>query len=163
MQTPKLTTLLILLTIFNSGCAVSSQQKASAMQQDQASVRAYYDNWMRATIEGLPELGMSLVDESAVFLMPGAPPMDRETFVNAATAGDPNNSPIDYDLKSEVHEIKVIGDYAWLWTEFKLVSKHKETGDTSTVAGHTLSILKRSGDSWVAVREANTMSQVPND
>lgn len=131
------------------------------MTPDEASVRAFYDSWIRATVEGLPDLGMSLVDDDAVFLMPGAPPMNKETFVTAACAGDPNDTRVTYDLTSDIREINVIGDYAWLRTEFTLVTTDTETGEASKVGGHTLSILKRTADAWVIVRDANTMSAMP--
>jgi uncharacterized protein (TIGR02246 family) len=131
------------------------------MTSDEAAIREYYDNWIRATREGLTDLGLSLVDDDAVFVMPSAPKMDKHTFVSAACAGDPEASEVEFDLKTDIHEIKVMGDYAWLWTEFTLVTTHKETGDKSKCGGHTLSILKRNGDSWLLVRDANTMAQMP--
>ncbi|MEN0020717.1 MAG: nuclear transport factor 2 family protein [Planctomycetota bacterium] len=140
------------------GCTASDRRDAQTMADDEASIRQFYDNWIRATTEGDLELARSLIDDDAVFLVPGAGEFDKETFAAGATASDPN---LDFELESSIREMQVMGDNAWLWTEFSLVIIDKRSGTRSKSAGHTLSVLKRSGDSWVTVREANTMAAVP--
>jgi len=127
------------------------------MQTDEIAIRELYDGWIRSTVEGDPELGLSLVADDAVFLVPGIGQMDGPSYVHAA-CGEAPDPDVDFELKSEVREIKVMGDLAWLWTEFTLVTLTKSTGKTSKVGGHSLSVLRRSGAGWVIVRDANTMS-----
>ena len=124
---------------------------------DEGSIRAWYDDWIRATVEGDLSLALGLVAEDAVFLVPGAGEMDGRAYAEAATGDDPTR---EYELDSRIREIRVLGDHAVLWTEFSLKSRRKDTGKVSASAGHTLSLLVRDGASWRVVRDANTMAAV---
>jgi uncharacterized protein (TIGR02246 family) len=115
---------------------------------------------MKATKEGDLELAKGLISDHAVFLVPSDDRMDKESFAAAATASDPNT---DFELDCSIQEIQVLGDHAWLWTKGSLTMVDKRTRTRSTMAGHTLSILKRQDKGWVVVREANTMVPVKQD
>ena len=126
------------------------------MTSDEQSIRQWYDQWIEAVTVGNPELAKSLTAEDAVFLVPHAGIMDRETFVMAA-AGTPDPTT-DYDLKAGLKEFDVMGDFAWVISSFFLTSTVKETQEKSYMKGETLSVIRRHGDSWVTVREATTMA-----
>ena len=59
--------------------------------------------------------------------------------------------------------MKILGDDAWLWTEFALRMTNKQSGKTSASAGHTLSILVRSEGRWLVTHSSITMASVPAD
>ena len=132
------------------------------MHRDEETIREWYDSWIRATTVGDLALAKSLIADDAVFLLPGAGQMGKDAFAEGMAGGEPDPN-MDYALDSEVREIRVLGDHAWLWTEFTLVSTNKATGKRSRVAGHELSVLERAGDGWRVVRDANTMSPAPLD
>ena len=134
------------------------------MNNDEQAIRAWYDDWIRATTDGDLDLARRLIADDGLFLMPGAPPMDGETFAVAMTGSDPDHPPdpnVAYDLDSKVNEVRVFGDHAVMWSEFSLTTTKKDTGEKSRVAGHSLTYLERSGDGWVLVRDANTMAPAP--
>lgn len=139
-----------LCTLFLIGCAVQTEK-------DEQAIRRHFEHWMKATKEGDLKLAKSLIANDAVFLVPGADRMDKESFAAAATASDPN---IDFQLDCSIQEIKVLGDHAWLWTKFSLTMTDKRSKTSSKLAGHSLSILKRQGEGWVIIRDANTMAPV---
>ncbi|MEM1424811.1 MAG: SgcJ/EcaC family oxidoreductase [Planctomycetota bacterium] len=131
------------------------------MTDDEQAVRRWHDDWIRATTEGDLDLSRGLIADGAVFLMPGAPPMDGETFAVAMTGSDPDHPPdpnVAYELDAKVNEVRVFADHAVMWSEFALTTTKKDTGETSRVAGHALTFLERSRDGWKLVRDANTMA-----
>lgn len=142
------------------GCAARAQtQNGSAVvEQDDQGIRQWFQQWIKATKEGDLQLAKSLIADDAVFLVPGAGRMDKASFAAAATASDPN---IDFQLDSSIEEIRVLGDHAWVLTKMSLVMTDKRTTTRTTMAGHALSVLQRRGNSWIVVRDANTMVATP--
>jgi ketosteroid isomerase-like protein len=65
------------------------------------------------------------------------------------------------DGTSEIQEIKVLGDWAYMWTKLKVVVT-PPGGAPMTRAGHTLSILKKVNGKWLLARDANMLAPVPN-
>ena len=152
--------LFILCFHFVIACAAQKENGNVLMKKDEQAIRQWFERWMKATKEGHLQLARSLIADDAVFLVPGADRMDKESFAAAATATDPNT---DFQLDCSIQEIKVLGDHAWLWTKISLTMTDKRSKSRSLMAGHSLSILKRQGDGWVVIRDANTMVAVKQD
>ena len=127
------------------------------MSQDEQTIRRWFDDWMKATKEGDLELARRLIADDAIFLVPGAGQMDKESFAAAATATDPNTK---FELDCSIQEIQVFGDHAWLLATISLAMTDKRTGSQSLMEGDSLSVLKRKDDGWVVIRDANTMVPV---
>ncbi len=79
------------------------------MDQDEKIIREWFEDWMTATKEGDLELAKSLIADDAIFLVPGAGQMDKQSFAEAATATDPNT---EFQLDCEVQEVQIFGDNA---------------------------------------------------
>jgi uncharacterized protein (TIGR02246 family) len=58
---------------------------------------------------------------------------------------------------SEIQEIKVLGDWAFMWTKLTVVVTPPGGAQPMTRAGHTLSILKKQNGKWVLARDANML------
>ena len=142
------------------GCAVQPEKGIDPMMHDEQAIRQWFEEWIKATKEGDLPLARTLIADDAVFLVPGAGRMDKESFAAAATATDPNT---EFELNCSIQEIQIIGDHAWLWTEISLAMTDKHSKVRSLMAGHSLSILKRHGDGWVVIRDSNTMVPVEQD
>jgi uncharacterized protein (TIGR02246 family) len=142
------------------GCAAQTERGNVIIRRDEQAIRQWFEDWTKATQEGELQLARTLIADNAVFLVPGADPMDKESFAAAATATDPN---IDFDLDCSIQEIEILGDHAWLCTEINLTITDTRSKSRSLMAGHSLSILKRQGDGWVVIRDANTMVPVKQD
>ena len=127
---------------------------------DEQEIRDLFNNWIRATIEGKLELARQCIADDAVFFVPGAGEMDKETFAQGAAGGSPEDSPIDYDLDSKLRELKVFGDQAYLWIESTLVCSPKNGDPSTKMAGHSLSVLEKRDGHWQIFRDANTMTVV---
>ncbi len=130
------------------------------MSKDEQAIRQWFEHWMKATKEGELQLARDLIADDAIFLVPGAGLMDKESFAAAATATDPHS---DFELDCSIQEIEILGDHAWLRTSINLAITDKRSSSRSSMAGHSLSILKRRGDGWVVIRDANTMVPVEQD
>ena len=149
---------LLISLFFCMACASQPQRGSTTLNQDEASIRQWFEHWIESSVVGDLPLARSLIADDAVFLVPGAGEMGKESFAAASTASDPN---IDFKLDCSIQEIEVMGEYAWLRSSIALSMTDKASGSISKLAGHSLSILKRAGKSWVVVRDANTMVALP--
>ena len=67
---------------------------------------------------------------------------------------------IDIDATSEIQEIRVFGDWAYIWTNLNLVMTLKSGGAPVKRAGNTLSILQKQNGAWLIFRDANMLAPV---
>ena len=124
------------------------------MDKDEQEIRALVDTWMAATKAGDVETVLGLMTDDAVFLVPGRPPMSKAGFAAASKSQGP--AP-QIDGRSEIREIKVLGDWAWMWTRLS-VSMTPPGGSPVNRAGHTLSILRKENGKWRLARDANMLA-----
>ena len=99
-----------------------------------------------------------LMADDVVFLVPGHPPMRGRA---AFAAGQAGLRDVDIDGRSEIEEIRVLGDWAYVWTTLSIVVTPKSGGAPVRRSGPTLSILRRQHGKWVIVRDANMLGVVP--
>jgi len=115
---------------------------------------------MSATKAGDIERVLSLMAEDVVFLLPGQPPMiGKSTFAAAAKAQFSQGAP-HFDGTSEIQEIQVFEEWAFMWTKLSVVVTPPGGAPPMTRAGHTLSILKKQNGKWVQARDANMLAPV---
>jgi uncharacterized protein (TIGR02246 family) len=115
---------------------------------------------MAATKAGDVETVLSLMADDVVFLVPGQPVMRRAEFVAAAKSMRGPSAP-QFDGKSEIQEIQICGDWAFMWTKLTVVVTPPGAAQPITRAGNTLTILKKHGTKWLLARDANLLTTVP--
>lgn len=130
------------------------------MQSDENEIRQLVSTWMSATKSGDVDTVLSLMADDVVFLVPGTTVMRKEDFARAARAQSSADSPV-FDGKSEIQEIKVLGDWAFMWTKLSVTVTPPGAAKSMMRAGHTLSILKKESGKWVLARDANLLAPVP--
>ena len=128
---------------------------------DEKEIRELFDNWIESTTKGDLELSHQCIADDAVFFVPGIGEMDKKSFAEAAAGGSPEESPFQFDLDSKLREMKVFGDFAYLWIESTLVMNPKNGDPATKMAGHSLSILEKRDGRWQIFRDANTLTTVP--
>ena len=128
------------------------------MQDDEQAIRQLVATWLSASKAGDTAKVLSLMAEDVVFLLPGQPPMRGKA---AFAAGQSGLQQFDIEASSEIQEIKVVGEWAYLWTKLSVVVTPKKGGSPIKRAGHTLSILQKQAGAWVIVRDANLLAVVP--
>ena len=63
--------------------------------------------------------------------------------------------------KSEIKEIRVAGDHAYVWSHLSVVVTPPGGGAPTTRAGHTLSVFRREDGKWLLARDANLLTPQP--
>ena len=128
------------------------------MHDDEQAIRELVATWLRASRAGDTETVLGLMAEDVVFLVPGhAPIRGRAAFA----AGQAGLRDVDIEGRSEIEEIRVLGDWAYVWTTLSIVVTPKSGGAPVRRSGPTLSILQRQHGKWVIVRDANMLTVVP--
>ena len=134
------------------------------MQSDEQEIRQLVSTWMAASKAGDVETVLSLMADDVIFLMPGQEVMRKADFAAAARAqsGEGIKGASQFDGRSEIQEVKVLGDWAFMWTKLTIVVTPPGGTQSMTRAGHTLSILEKQNGKWVLARDANMLAPVPN-
>jgi uncharacterized protein (TIGR02246 family) len=130
------------------------------MQNDEQQIRQLVATWMEASKAGDAETVLSLMADDVVFLVAGQPPMIGKSAFAAAMQAQSDQGRPHIDGKSEIQEIQVLGDWAYMWTKLTVVITLQGGASPMTRAGHTLSVLKKQGGRWVLARDANMLSPV---
>ncbi len=131
------------------------------MERDEAEIRQLVSTWMEASQAGDIETVLSLMAEDVVFLVPGQPVMRKADFEAAARSHAGADGP-KFEGTSEIQEIQVVGDWAFMWTRLKVVVTPPGGAASMTRAGHTLSVMKKENGRWVLARDANLLAPVAN-
>ena len=132
------------------------------MQSDEQEIRQLVATWMTATKAGDLETVLSLMAEDVVFLLPGRPPMIGKSAFAAAAGAQSGQERPQFDGTSQIQEIKVVGDWAFMWAKLSVVMTPPGGGPSIARAGHTLSILNKQNGKWLLARDANMLSPVSN-
>ena len=128
------------------------------MASDEQQIRELIAKWMTATKTGDVATVLSLMTDDVVFLVAGQPPFGKDKF--AELMKSPPGAPRpQIDGRSEIQEIQVQGDWAYLWTRLN-VEVTPPGGQTIRRSGHTLSVLRRTGGQWRLARDANLLTTV---
>lgn len=128
------------------------------MQNDEQAIRQLVATWLSASKAGDTEKVLSLMSEDVVFLVPGQPPMRGKA---AFAAGQAALQQFHIESTSEIQEVKVFGEWAYLWTQLSVVVTPTNAGAPIKRSGNTLSILQKQAGAWVVVRDANMLAVVP--
>ena len=132
------------------------------MQSDEQEIRQLVSTWMAASKAGDVETVLSLMADDVIFLTPGQEVMGKADFAAAARAqsGQGGEGAPQFDGKSEIQEIKVLGDWAFMWTKLTVIVTSPGDAQSMTRAGYTLSILKKQRGKWLLARDANMLAPV---
>ena len=128
------------------------------MQNDEQAIRQLVATWLSATKAGDTEKVLTLMAEDVVFLVPGQPPMRGKAAFAASQSG---LQQFHIEATSEIQEIKVFGEWAYLWTKLSVVLTPRKGGASIKRTGDTLSILQKQAGAWVIFRDANMLTVVP--
>ena len=127
------------------------------IKNDEQAIRDLVANWLSASKAGDTDKVLGLMAEDVLFLTPGHPPMRGKA---AFAASQSALKDIDLDATSEIQEIKVLGEWAYVWTNLTVVMTPKKGGAPVKRAGNTLSILQKQNGTWVIARDANMLALV---
>jgi uncharacterized protein (TIGR02246 family) len=132
------------------------------VKTDDQQIRQLVADWIAATRNGDIHRVLDLTTDDVVFLVPGQPPMRKQDFA-AAVQGQVGASAPAIHAESEIIEIKVLGDWAFMWTRLSVVVTPAEGAVSITRAGHTLSVLRKQDGRWRLARDANLLATVEQE
>ena len=127
------------------------------MSTDEQAIRSAVQTWMEASAAGdLPRV-LPLMDEDVVFIGPGRPPMrGRQAF---AAASKSMAGKVRVEGRSDIQEIRVSGDWAYVWTQLTITMRPTDGGTPVHRSGPGLSVWRKTADgSWVMFRDANMVT-----
>lgn len=130
------------------------------MNKDEQEIRQLVSTWMAASKAGDIEKVLSLMTDDVVFLVPGQPVMHKADFAAVAQTQSGQNAP-QFDGSSEIQEIKILGDWAFMWTKLTVIVTPPGGAQSVARSGHTLTILKKQSGQWLLARDANLLAPVP--
>lgn len=117
-------------------------------------IRELLDAWQQATADGDTEKVLGLMTEDVVFMVAGRAPFGKREFA-ASAAG---SKGVRIESKSEIVELRVVGDFAWCRTRLD-VQMTQENGEATRRSGYTLTILqKQTHGAWLLARDANLLT-----
>ena len=90
------------------------------MTADEQEIRELVATWMSATKAGDLATVLSLMTDDVVFLVVGQPPFGKQQFAAAMKPPSASASLPMIDGRSEIQEIRVSGDHAYLWTRLSV-------------------------------------------
>ena len=128
------------------------------MAGDEQQIRQLVDTWMTASQAGDTETVLGLMADDVVFLVAGQPPMIGKSAFAAASRAAPGQPRPQFEGHSEIREIKVVGEWAYMWTQLTVIVKPPGGAPPMTRTGNTLSILKKHGGQWLLTRDANMLA-----
>lgn len=126
-----------------------------AMQQnDESAIRELVNEWLAATKEGDYKTVLSLMADDVIFMVPGREPFGKDAFA----AQSKQLKDLTIEGKSDIQEIEVLGDRAWIRTHL-VVKMTQPNGQTTERSGYTLSVLRKNPEGkWVIARDANLVT-----
>jgi uncharacterized protein (TIGR02246 family) len=121
------------------------------MDEDERAIRQVIDTWMEASREGDIATVLDLMTDDVIFSVPGREPFGKEEF----RAASESMRGVQIDGRSEIQEIRVLGNWAWVRNHIDLTVTPPE-GEPRHRAGYTLSIFEKGADGrWRLSRDAN--------
>ncbi len=129
------------------------------MKTDEDQIRDLVSDWMAASKAGDVRTVLELLTEDAVFLLPGRAPMRKDEFASALRAQAGQAAP-KIDGQSDIQEIKVLGDWAFMWTRLKVTATPPDGSPPLEREGHSLTILRKDQGRWRLARDANLLAPV---
>ena len=127
------------------------------MNEDERQIRDLVQRWIAYTKAGDLQGVLGLMSDDVVFLIPGCPPMTKQAFAAVSQEQSKSGTPAIEGV-SEIQEIKVLGDWAYMWTKLKIEVRPTASLEPMVRAGHTLSILKKESGKWLIARDANLLA-----
>jgi uncharacterized protein (TIGR02246 family) len=129
------------------------------MTNDEQEIRDLVATWMSATKSGDVDKVLELMTDDAVFLVAGRPPMRKSDFAAAARAQASGAAPT-FDGTSDIQEIVLAGDWAYMWTKLRVVATAKDGAEPMEREGYTLTVLRKERGRWRLARDANLLAPV---
>src|ERR1700759_4858134 len=113
------------------------------MQNDEQAIRDLVARWNDASMAGDVETVLGMLAEDAVFQVAGREPFGKEAFAQGLRRG---LEQVRIDVRSEIDELQVTGDCAYLRNHLWVTITPRGGGVPVRRTGYTLTILRKLPD-----------------
>jgi uncharacterized protein (TIGR02246 family) len=125
------------------------------MTDAERAIRELVATWFAASKRGDLPTVLSLMTDDVIFMVPGRRPFGKEAFA-AASEG---MKDVRIDGTSDIQEIQVLGDWAYLRNYLEIEMTPPDGGTPVRRSGQTLTILRKESDGrWRLARDANLLT-----
>jgi len=126
------------------------------MTDDEHTIRDLIATWMTASQAGDLNTVLSLMEDDALFMVPGREPFGKDAFA----AQSQGMKDMRMEGTSDIREIKIFGSWAYL-RNYIQVTMTPPGGKPVRRAGYTLTILRKQPDGrWLLARDANLLAAI---
>src|ERR1700736_1191561 len=124
------------------------------MPDDEGAIRELIQTWLAASQKGDLQTVLGLMSDDVIFMGPGLDPFGKEAFSATFKAF----TGVGFDMSSEIKEIKLLGDWAYLRNYLEVTMTPPGGGAPLRRSGHTLTILRKEPEGrWLVARDANPL------
>ena len=118
-----------------------------------------------ARVEDTMEALLQLIEAESVLLRAGktiaaAALEPRKSDFAKAAEGQARGEAPKFDGHSEMLEIQVLGDWAFMRTRLSVTATPPDGSPPTRREGHTLTLLRKDGGRWKLARDANLLAPV---
>jgi uncharacterized protein (TIGR02246 family) len=123
------------------------------MTSDERAIRELVDTWIKASKAGNIATVLDLMTDDVVFMVPGREPFGKDVYKSSSKSASQSR----IDGTSDIREIRVLGDWAYLRKYLEMTITPPE-GPPAKKSGYTLTILRKEPDGrWRLTRDANLL------
>jgi uncharacterized protein (TIGR02246 family) len=123
------------------------------MPNDEQAIRQLVQTWLDAAKKRDLNTQLKLLADDVVFMVPGKEPFGKEQF----KAANEQMKHFSIDADSDIQEIKVLGDWAWMRNHLTVRIAPPDAAPV-VHSGYVLTILRKNPDGqWVIARDANLL------
>jgi len=133
---------------------MQTKPTADLVQEEEQAIRQLVDTWLKASENGDLNAMLNLISDDVIFMVPAREPFGKEEFAQNYK----QMKGIKLSTQSNIQEIKVLGNWAWM-RNFLKVTFTQGDGNPTTHSGYVLTILRKTADGkWVITRDANLLT-----
>jgi uncharacterized protein (TIGR02246 family) len=125
------------------------------MPDDERAIRELVQTWLAASQKGDLQTVLGLMADDVIFMLPGQNPFGKEAFA----ASFKGLKGVRFEMSSDIKEIKVLADWAYLRNYFEVTMTPRDGGASVRRSGYTLTILRKESDGRrLLARDANLLA-----
>ena len=133
---------------------MQTKQASDVVHDEEQAIRQLVDTWLTASEGGDVSTILKLMADDVIFMVPGREPFGKDEFVQNYK----QMKGVKLTTKSDIQEIKVLGEWAWMRNLLRVTFTPGE-GSPTTHSGYVLTILRKTSDGrWVIARDANLLT-----
>jgi len=133
---------------------MQTKQASGVVQDEEQAIRQLVDTWLTASETSDLNAILTLMADDVIFMVPGREPFGKDEFVQNYK----QMSGVRLTTKSNIQEIKVLGEWAWMRNLLRVTFSPGD-GSSTTHSGYVLTILRKTSDGrWVIARDANLLT-----